>query len=118
MGKRVLIIDDSLTAQLALKACIPDGQGHEVFVADSGESGIEMFKEVSPHLILLDLTMPGMGGFAVLKEIRGADENVSIVIITADTQKKTKEKAFMLGATNILKKPPKPEDVQRHLSGE
>ena len=116
MGKRVLIIDDSLTAQIALKACIPDG--HEIFVADSGESGIGMFKEVSPHLILLDLTMPGMGGFDVLKVIRGIDENVSIVIITADTQKKTKEKAFMLGATNILKKPPKQEDVQRHLSEE
>ena len=115
MGKRVLIIDDSLTAQIILKACIPEG--HDVFVADSGEKGLEMFKEVSPHLILLDLTMRGMGGFDVLKEIRGMDENVAIVIITADTQSKTKEKAFKLGATNILKKPPKMKEIQRHLSG-
>ncbi|KKL58956.1 hypothetical protein LCGC14_2220150, partial [marine sediment metagenome] len=101
--------------QIILKACIPEG--HDVFVADSGEKGLEMFKEVSPHLILLDLTMRGMSGFDVLEEIRGMDDNVAIVIITADTQSKTKEKAFKLGATNILKKPPKVKEIQRHLSG-
>ena len=115
MAIKALIIDDSITARITVRGCIPDDSGCEVFEAKNGTEGLKQFKDINPEIIFLDLTMPDMSGFDVLEEIRKTNKQTVVVMITADIQKKTREKALKIGANDILKKPPDASDIQRHI---
>jgi two-component system chemotaxis response regulator CheY len=105
MKKKVLVIDDSLLARMAVKKCIPDDR-YDIFEANDGASGLNKYKEVRPDITLLDLTMPLMDGFKVLEEIKKINDKAVVIVLTADIQTKTREKVMALGAFTVLKKPP------------
>ena len=115
MAIKALIIDDSITARITVRGCIPDDSGCEIFEAKNATEGLEMFNSIDPDIIFLDLTMPDMSGFDVLKEIRKTNKQTVVVMITADIQRKTRETALEIGANDILKKPPSASDIQRHI---
>lgn len=107
--KKILIIDDSPVARLLLKKCI--GDNFDIYEASSGEQGLDLFQSVNTDLTFLDLTMPGMNGLEVLKEIIEIDSRAKVIIISADRQKSTIREALDAGAFTVLKKPPRRETI-------
>lgn len=112
---KILVVDDSIVARMSVKACIPKDQGHELFEAGDGVKALEMFKTIKPDVMFLDLTMPDKNGLEVLEELKRDYPEAVIIILSADIQKQTQEKAHRLGAFAIVKKPPVKEVVQAEL---
>ena len=75
-----------------------------------------MYKKLRPNLTFLDLTMPVMDGYEALEEIKKYDINALVIVLTADIQKKSREKVSNLGAFKILPKPPNKEIMEQALS--
>ena len=69
MPKTVLTIDDD-TAITELLAMLLRTHGYEVKTANNGEEGVEAIKKMKPHVVILDLMMPGMDGWQVCKNVR------------------------------------------------
>ncbi len=112
---KILIVDDSIVARMSVKACIPKEQGHELIEAGDGTKAIELFHARMPDVTFLDITMPDKSGLDVLEELRRSYPEAVIIILSADIQKQTQERAYQLGAFSIVKKPPLKEVVQAEL---
>ena len=81
MPKTVLTIDDD-TAITELLAMLLRTHGYEVKTANNGEEGVKAIKKLNPHIVILDLMMPGMDGWQVCKNVREFS-NVPIVVLSA-----------------------------------
>lgn len=105
MAKRILVIEDEATLQKALVEML-EQSGYEVASALDGERGWELVKEQKPDLILLDIILPKMDGFDVLKNIKGNPETaaVPIIILTNLGDLSNIQKALELGASTYLVK--------------
>ena len=101
---RVLIVDDDKTVQLALGRALGDLGWHAVAATD-GAAGIAAYKESSFDVVLLDLNMPKMDGFAVLEHLRQIDREVVVVIMTAYNSTESVVRAMRDGAFDYLSKP-------------
>ena len=88
---------DLTVAELAAK--------YEVHTALNGESAIVRVKETRPHIVLLDMKMPVMGGIDVLKEIKKIDPRVGVIMVTAVTDVGQAKKTMELGAYDYITKP-------------
>lgn len=102
-SKNILIIeDDEFLRSLAAKRLEKDG--YEVKAAADGDSGLKMATESAPDIILLDLLLPGMGGYEVLEKLRGESgtKTVPIIVFSNLGQKEDVEKAKELGANDFL----------------
>ncbi|MBI3148552.1 MAG: response regulator [Betaproteobacteria bacterium] len=105
-GTRVLIIDDSLTIVVALKKMLQSA-GYATLEAADGEKGVEVAKRESPDLIFLDIILPGMDGFAALRQIRRdpALRGVPVIMISGNEQATEQFYAQRIGADDFMKKP-------------
>ena len=79
----ILVVDDEPCIRGLLEDTLSEA-GYEVDSAQSGEVALERFQETRYHVVLLDLTMPGMGGIEVLERIREIDDSVLFIVVTAD----------------------------------
>ena len=102
----ILIVDDSSTARTAYKTLL-ERRGHRVLLADDGFKALEMLQEVIPDLILLDLLMPGMAGYEVLKRIREELHitKIPIVVVTSVSEDASRYMVLDHGADDYLVKP-------------
>jgi DNA-binding response OmpR family regulator len=103
MALTVLTIDDD-TAITELFSILLRTYGFEVLTANSGKEGIQLVREKSPRLVLLDLMMPGMNGWEVCKAIRSFS-NVPIIILSALDDPRMVASALDAGADDYLVKP-------------
>lgn len=105
-GTRVLVIDDSTTVVTLLRRML-EQNGYEPIEAFDGESGIEMAKEKQPHVIFLDIVLPGMDGFAALRALRKEPltANIPVIMISGNEQATEKFWAEKIGADDFMKKP-------------
>jgi len=101
---KILIIDDEVFITKSLGRHL-EKEGCEIFTAESGEEGVEVFKSDSPDIVLLDLNMPGMGGIDTLKELRKLSSDAIVIIITAHGDIETAVSAIKLGAYDFVEKP-------------
>jgi len=112
-NKRVLVIEDDASNQkiieMVLSKCSCD-----VKVAGNGEDGLEMARTFVPDLILMDIMMPKMNGFDVLRAIRtlGGLAKIPVVIISAKASAEDTAQALGLGATEFLTKPFRIKELQ------
>ncbi|MFG0260253.1 MAG: response regulator transcription factor [Phycisphaerales bacterium JB041] len=106
MGLNVLIIDDEWTIQQALHARLK-ANAFNVSMAGDGPSGLIAAAEHRPDVILLDLRMPDMDGFEVLRRLRASPGTASIpvIMLTANIQDVVKQQARRAGAADFLTKP-------------
>jgi len=103
MAKKILIIeDDKFLRELIAKKLIKEG--YEVDEAIDGEEGVKKVKEILPDVVLLDLILPGIDGFEVLKTIKEDDKTstIPVVILSNLGQKDEVEKGLSLGAVDFL----------------
>lgn len=105
-GTRVLVVDDSPTIRAVLgKMLMQDG--YEVLKAADGESALAQARSEKPTLIFLDIVMPGMNGFAVLRALRrdAATQGIPIVMISGNLQATEQFYVQRFGADDFMKKP-------------
>jgi len=105
MAKNILIIEDDLFLG-DLIARKMSKEGYNVSQATDGEKGIKKIKEEKPDLILLDLILPGMDGFAVLSQMREdpVQSSIPVIILSNLGQREDVEKGLKLGAADYLVK--------------
>lgn len=103
---KVLIIDDSKTAIAVVQAML-EKHGHQVLSADSGEAGLQIAASEHPDLILMDLAMPGMGGFQATRRLVHLDatRDIPVVVLSSKDQESDKFWARKQGARDYLVKP-------------
>ncbi|MGR3221164.1 MAG: response regulator [Candidatus Anammoxibacter sp.] len=116
MIKKILIIDDSRVSRLIMKKCIPNDKGYEFAEAGDGQEGLEKYRESKPDVVILDLTMPVMDGREFLVKVKDEPHNALVIVCTADIQKKSIDDVMLLGALEVIKKPPSKDTVQGALA--
>ncbi|MHB9099337.1 MAG: response regulator transcription factor [Syntrophales bacterium] len=102
--KRILIVEDDAHIAEGLKLNLAL-QGYETTVAASGTDGLRMWKEWNPHLIVLDIMLPGLDGLSVLRHIRLEDERLPVLILSAKGAPDDRIKGFSCGVDDYLAKP-------------
>ena len=111
MAKKILITDDALFMRVTLKNILTQN-GYEVCgEATNGKEAVDMYKELKPDLVTMDITMPEMDGIEALKEIKSHDPNAVIVMCTAMGQKNMVVEAVQAGAKDFIVKPFQPDRV-------
>jgi DNA-binding response OmpR family regulator len=102
---KILIVDDDPRIREALVTGLQlQWQDAEVIEATDGEDGVRQFFDANPDIVLLDITMPRMSGFEVLKEIRLVSE-VPVILLTARGEEMDQVRGLELGADDYLIKP-------------
>ena len=114
-GKRVLIVDDDEDMQALLQAVL-EKQEYEVVTAEDGLAALEELENSTPDLILLDLMMPRMDGYAFTEELRqrGLQSSIPIIVISADVN--AKQNTEQLGANSYIAKPFDVRDLLGEIS--
>jgi DNA-binding response OmpR family regulator len=105
-GAWVLVVDDSATIRAVLGKMLTQ-DGHVVSKAPDGETAIELARKESPDLIFLDIVLPGMNGFAVLRALRRdpLTRHIPIVMISGNPQATEQFYVQRFGADDFIKKP-------------
>ena len=103
MSKTILIIEDEQAIQNIIKAFLEDA-GYKIILAEDGMDGIEKFQTYHPDLVLLDLMLPKMDGFAVCEQIR-KESDTPIIMLTALDDEDSQMKGFDLVADDYITKP-------------
>jgi DNA-binding response OmpR family regulator len=106
MSKRILIVDDEPNIVISLEFLMMR-EGHEVRVARDGEAGLAAVRTHRPDLVVLDVMMPKLDGFAVLEAVR-SDPSLAatrILMLTAKGRDAEKTKGLALGADAYMSKP-------------
>ncbi|NCF74942.1 MAG: response regulator [Xanthomonadaceae bacterium] len=99
---KILIIEDDVFLNGLYVKKFSD-ENYKVFSAFDGEKGIKIAKEKKPDLILLDLVLPKMSGFDVIKKLKSGDcKNILIILLTNLSEKENIEKALSLGVEDYL----------------
>jgi two-component system, OmpR family, KDP operon response regulator KdpE len=100
---RVLIVDDQPKIRRFMRSTLA-GAGYEVDDAKTGEEALEKVRKFRPDLVLLDVNMPGMSGFATCRAIR-KDTNIAIIMLTVRNSEADKVGALDAGADDFVTKP-------------
>ena len=101
---RILVVEDDEDMRENLRRILV-GAGYEVHLARNGVEAIKVLESLQCHLVLTDLVMPGMGGLDLLDEIRGHEQNLPVIFLTAFGDRTTMIKATEKGAVDFLTKP-------------
>ena len=105
IGKKVLIVDDEPAICNMLKEFLTI-KGYKVSTVLSAEEAMKKVKKEKPHVVLLDIRMPGTDGIEVLKRIKEIDKNIPIVVmITAVNDNIVAKKCIEMGAADYITKP-------------
>ncbi|MEW5944628.1 MAG: response regulator [bacterium] len=105
--KKVLIADDSRVAAHLLTEIVEGIERCKVVgAARTGEESVEMYKELMPDLVTMDLSMPGMGGMEAIRQIIAADPAAKIVVVSSmGGAQDTLLEALEAGALSVISKP-------------
>jgi CheY-like chemotaxis protein len=99
-----------------VRTCL-DAVGYQVEIVEDGEEALNAVRREHPDLILLDLLMPKIDGFEVLKVLKGdeATKQIPIIVLTAKAEEEDRQRAMDLGANDYMTKPFKPQDLWDRL---
>ena len=99
----VIVVEDNEEIGTLL-ADFLEAEGYDTYLAASGEEGLEVFEDEGAKLVVLDIMLPGLDGFAICSKIREKD-NTPIIIVSAKGSKDDKINGLMLGADDYIEKP-------------
>lgn len=103
-GARILVIEDELPMRTALQDCLAD-EGYRVLTAADGESGLTRALKEMPDIILLDIMLPRMDGFALCEELRRVGQATPVLMLTAKGFVQDRVRGLDAGADDYLVKP-------------
>jgi len=118
LAKRLLIVDDSRVSRMIIKSKVASlGVDWELQEAVSGDAALEQAQHWQPDFVTMDVNMPGLNGFDAAERLRALLPQVCVVLLTANVQESSRERADLLGIHFV----PKPvtetaiEQVVRHF---
>lgn len=112
--ERILVVDDEIHIVRLLKKFLVS-KTYDVYTATSGWEAIQKIKEVNPHLVLLDIIMPGMGGLDALREIKKINPKIAVIMVTAVVDEELAKRALQLGADDYIYKPLNLADIENRV---
>ena len=114
MNGTVLVVDDEPDIRLLVRLVL-EMEGYEVMEATSGQDALAAVDERRPDLILLDIRLPGMDGWEVLRQLRENDgeDHLPVVIMSAHSSEPTLDRATSMGSDDYLVKPFTQNDILR-----
>jgi two-component system, OmpR family, response regulator VicR len=104
MASTILIVEDEYAVARGIEYALAQ-EGYTVNVARSGEEGLEFATHQAPDLVVLDVRLPGMDGFEVLRRLRGTGAKMPVLVLTARDDEVDKVIGLELGADDYLTKP-------------
>jgi two-component system, OmpR family, alkaline phosphatase synthesis response regulator PhoP len=112
--KKILIVDDEWNARRLVRFCLEEEPGFELHEAEDGTEALKKAKELKPDLVILDLMMPDMWGYAVCEEIKKTPEtlNTIVLVLTARGSGASKVMGEMKGADSYMVKPFEPKELR------
>ena len=108
---KVLIVDDAAFMRISIKNMLTKNGYEIVGEAENGAIGVQMYKELQPDIVTMDITMPEMSGLDALKEIIKNDPQAKIVMVSAMGQEAMVREAIVSGAKGFIVKPFKEEGI-------
>jgi DNA-binding response OmpR family regulator len=101
---RILVVEDNPDLAFGLRTAL-EVEGYQVGVAEDGPKGLTEARRFGPDLIILDLMLPGMDGYRVLRSLRESGSDVPVLILTARSEEADKVLGFTTGADDYVTKP-------------
>jgi len=119
MDATVLIVEDSPSVRRLIEVSVRP-LGVKVIAAEDGIRGLEMARREMPDVILLDIGLPGIDGWEVLRELREDPETaeISVIIVTAHAQPEVAAAAEQRGADGFITKPFRPGHLREEIVGQ
>jgi len=116
MATKVLVVDDDLNIQRVLVFVLKQ-EGYEVIVASDGAAGVDMALDAKPDLILMDVAMPKLDGYAATQQIRASEKGgrVPIIMLTAEAEVEQRVKGLRAGADDDIVKPFHPLELMARI---
>ncbi|WP_409305434.1 response regulator [Peribacillus sp. SCS-155] len=105
MAHKILIVDDAAFMRMMIKDILSKNGFEVVGEAENGAQAVEKFKETSPDLVTMDITMPEMDGITALKEIKKINPNAKVIMCSAMGQQAMVIDAIQAGARDFIVKP-------------
>ena len=101
--KRILVVDDEEGSRESFRMILKEN--HEILIAKDGQEGLDLLRREKPHLVILDVKLPGIDGIDVLQRIKKIRPDVPVIVVSGLGTHKTVIDALKLGATDYLAKP-------------
>ena len=101
---RILVVEDNVDLAFGLRRTL-EFEGYSVVVASDGATGLEAARDPGTELVVLDLMLPGMDGFRVLRELREGGSRVPVLVLTARSEESDLVICFDSGADDYVTKP-------------
>ncbi len=111
MSKRILIVDDAAFMRMMIKDILSKNGYEVVGEAENGARAIEKFKELTPDLVIMDITMPEVDGIQAVKEIKKSNGEAKIIMCSAMGQQAMVIESIQAGARDFIVKPFQAERV-------
>jgi len=106
----VLIVEDNHTIREELTLILEEAD-YTAYAASDGEHALDIFKNYSPDLVILDIILPGIDGISVLENIKKQNKNVLVIVVSGASDINLAVEAMKLGAFDFIKKPYKNEEI-------
>jgi len=113
MVYKILVVEDQIEISDIVAKYLAK-EGYSVCVANNGFEALDYFNKQDFHLVLLDIMLPGINGFEVLKEIRKISE-VPVIMVTAKQEEIDRLKGFEIGADDYVIKPFSPRELMKRI---
>lgn len=102
---KVMLVDDHAVVRMGFKLLLEADQAIQVVAeAESGEQAIKLYQEHKPNVVVMDITMPGMGGLEAIDRIRAKDESARILVLSAHEDSVHPKRVLNAGAMGYLTK--------------
>ena len=108
---KILTVDDAAFMRKIIKTTLKRAGYTEIYEAADGIQAIQIYGQIKPDLVLMDITMPNLNGLNALKAIKTVDPNANVVMCTAMGQENMVIEAIRSGAKDFIVKPFKPERI-------
>ena len=105
MSTHILICDDSSLARKQMARALPPGLAGDILFAPTGDDALRVVRNGQVDLLFLDLNMPGLDGYQVLRHIQQEDLPVLTIVVSGDIQPEARQRVRKLGAIDFIKKP-------------
>lgn len=112
---KLLIVEDDESFAYIVRFGLQRIGGYEILVAGNGKEGYEMWREHQPDIIMADVEMPVMNGYEMVAKIRETDPYIPIMFTSSYAEPHDVMKGYEFGASNYVKKPCVPEELDCHL---
>ena len=115
-GIRVLLADDHATVRMGFRLLLEGAGATVIGEADSGEAAVSAFDRSPPDVLMMDVSMPGIGGLGALERVRAHHPDARVLILSAHDDAQIPTRALRAGATGYLSKRAHPDELLRALT--